>query len=180
MASDMAEDEIIKRYRRVNELANKYGVGGQEIEFGLRIVERYQPAVGRQHGLVLDRWKAKDHNRALAELHFMLIAMDAVYRGLKLTAGIAKGEAAAQVKSVDWAVYNDARNHFEHVDDRLYGSKKNAPEPIVDKQGNNRTIEFGLKAGPPQRFEFGTKSIDISESFLARQQEYVDRVLAAL
>jgi hypothetical protein len=170
-------DEILKRDERIAQLTQKYGSAGQELEFGLRIVDRYQPTVARQHSLMMEQWRSKDHNRALAELHFMLIAMDAVWRGLRLLAKHTGGNLDARLKSIDWSGYNDAPNHFELLDDRLYGNKKNAPKPVTE---STRTIEFGLKGGPPQRFEFGDRSIDVSADFLAKQQKFVDNVIGAL
>jgi hypothetical protein len=176
------EDEIaIVRARHLKAVAvsAKYGANYALIEFALRTIGRYQPAVARQHGLVTEQWKLRDHSRALVELHFMLIAMDSVWRGLNLLAKAVHGPFEGAVLRVDWSGYNDARNYFEHADDRIHGTRRNAPESTVEG-GGSHTVEYSLKKGPPPKFTYGMKSIDISEDFLANYTRYVDGAMGLL
>jgi len=143
-----------------------------ELAHGLDLVSKYRGAIDRQHSRMMDAWMAKDHTTALVELHFLLIAMNRINDGLGIVARIKGGETSDHILSQEFGDYRDARNHFEHLNDRLYGSKKNAPQPIVEN-GTSHTPHFGLRLKEMQ-FYWGTKTIDISKEFFASYLNYVD------
>lgn len=143
---------------------------------GFGLVERYLPAISRQHRLVFEAWTIKEYSRALCELHFFLTALDRVCDGLQIAAGVLGGALATHVESRDHRDYRDARNHFEHLEDRLYGSRRNAPQP-AEEVGSTRTIHYGLVASTKE-FRWGNRRIDISEVFLKDFVDYADRARA--
>jgi hypothetical protein len=141
------------------------------VHHGLELVAKYRLAVERQNRLVFDAWTQKDFPRALVELHYFLVAVDRVNDGLKLIADTLEGDVADFIRSKDFGDYRDARNHFEHLDDRPFGTKKNAPQPITEN-GTTRNIHYGLQAAA-KRFNWGAKSIDISKEFVCDFLSYV-------
>jgi len=139
---------------------------------GVGWIARYREAAMRQHALFIDAWRQKNHERALVELHFFLISICIVLSGMSLIGDALGDEIDTYVASKSYEDYRDARNHFEHIDDRLYGTGRNAPDPVYDS-ANPRTIHFGLVGSPPT-FRFGAESIDVSDNFLAEFIGFVE------
>lgn len=131
---------------------------------GLGLVEKYLEAVERQHALILDAWRQKRHERALVELHFFLIAIDRVKDGFVLACHVLGADMASYMEGLDLSGYKRARDHFEHIEDKLYGSRRNALKKI-EEAGNERTIHYGLSGGD-KSFRWSNEKIDISEGFL--------------
>lgn len=140
-----------------------------------RWVPRYRTASERRHAAFMAHWRAKDHDAALVELHFFLTAACRIVAFMKMAADRMGGEVRSHVDSRDYSLMKDARNHFEHLEDRLYGSGKNRPLPITEG-GATRTVHFGLRAAD-QHFTFGDKALDVSPTFLAEFLSFVDRFL---
>ncbi|RUW22095.1 hypothetical protein [Mesorhizobium sp. M1E.F.Ca.ET.041.01.1.1] len=145
-----------------------------KLAHGIELIEKYREALYRQHGLIFDAWRAKDFTQALAQLHFFLISLDRMNDGLAMVAEKVGGAVAAFIATRNFEDYTDARNHFEHLDDRLFGTKRNAPEPITEN-GATRLLHYGLSGN--QQFAWGKKRIDISDKFLAEYQRYVAQCL---
>ena len=101
----------------------------------------------------------------------MLIAVDRVRDGLSLAAAVVGEDLQRYLGSRDFGAYQDARNHFEHIDDRVHISKRNAPKPTL-KDGVMRTVHYGLDA-ETQEFVFGDRRIDISRRFVDEFENYV-------
>ncbi|WP_189402118.1 hypothetical protein, partial [Mesorhizobium sp. M2E.F.Ca.ET.154.01.1.1] len=97
-----------------------------QLHDGLGLVDKYLEAVERQHALIFDAWRQKRYKRALVELHFFLIAIDRVKDGIVLASNVLGAEMVRHVGTLDLSGYKRARDHFEHIEDRLYGSRKNA------------------------------------------------------
>ncbi|AZO15451.1 hypothetical protein EJ069_12405 [Mesorhizobium sp. M2A.F.Ca.ET.043.05.1.1] len=136
-----------------------------QLHDGLGLVDRYLEAVERQHALMFDAWRQKRYKRALVELHFFLIAIDRVKDGIVLASNVLGTEMASHVGALDLSAYKRARDHFEHIEDRLYGSRKNALKKI-EEAGNERTIHYGLSA-EDKSFRWSDQKIDVSEEFLS-------------
>ncbi len=73
---------------------------------------------------------------------------------------------ASYVSGLNYGSYNDARNHFEHLEDRVYGTRKNAPVAISEN-GASRTVHVGLNPSD-QTFNFSDRKIDISQRLVDR------------
>lgn len=114
-----------------------------ELDHGIDLIEKYREALSRQHGLIFVAWGAKDFTQALAQLHFFLISLDRMNDGLKIVAKKLGGDVATFVATRDFEDHRDARNQFEHLDDRLYVSKRHAPEPITEN-GATRLVHYRL------------------------------------
>jgi hypothetical protein len=138
---------------------------------GHELMLKYRGAIARQHGRLFEAWQAGLFTDALTELHFFLISIDRVHDGLTLAAQALGDPLAAHVATRDMSDYRDARNHFEHLDDRLFGTKRKSPRPITEN-GATRTVHFGLKAG--RYFEWGDKRIDLSTNFLRSYTAYLE------
>ncbi|PBB35351.1 hypothetical protein [Mesorhizobium sp. WSM3868] len=137
-----------------------------QLHDGLRLVDKYLEAVQRQHALIFEAWRQKRYERALVELHFFLIAIDRVKDGIVLASSALGTEMADHWGAWDLSGYKRARDHFEHIEDRLYGSRKNALKRNQE-YGTERTIHYGLSAGD-KSFRWSDQKIDISEGFLTR------------
>ncbi|PBB27583.1 hypothetical protein CK228_01890 [Mesorhizobium sp. WSM4312] len=135
-----------------------------QLHNGIVLVERYLDAAVRQHALMMEAWQAKQPRRALVELHFFLISVDRVKDGIALAAKVLGNKMANHLSALDLTFYKQARDHFEHIDDRLYLSRKNAPKPI-EENGFVRTIHFGLSS-KDMTFRWSDQRIDISGQFL--------------
>ena len=142
-----------------------------KLDHGIDLIEKYREALSREHGLIFAAWRAKDFIQALAQLHFFLISLDRMNDGLTIVAERLGGDVAKFVATINFEDYKDARNHFEHLDDRLFGTKRNAPESITEGDVTRR-VHYGL-SGKDQQFAWGKKSVDISEKFLAMYLGYV-------
>ncbi|WP_349434293.1 hypothetical protein [Pararhizobium sp. A13] len=140
-----------------------------------RWVPRYRVATKQRHAAFMSHWSAGEHDAALVELHFFLTAACRIVAFMKMASDRMGGEVKSHVESRDFISMKDARNHFEHIEDRLYGSGKNRPLPITDG-GAVHTVHFGLR-GADQRFLFGDKALDVSPTFLAEFLSFVDRFL---
>lgn len=138
-----------------------------------RWVPRYRTAAERRHAAFMSHWSAKEHDAALVELHFFLTAACRIAAFMKMAADRMGGEVKSHVDSRDFSLMKDARNHFEHIEDRLYGSKKNYLLPTTEG-GGTRTVHFGLR-GSDQHFTFGNKALDVSTTFLTDFLSFVDR-----
>lgn len=138
---------------------------------GMKMVERYLPFVGRQQDFAFQAWRAKRHEEALIELHFMLVAIDRVRDGLTLADVVIGSDLTEHLASRDYRVYQDARNHFEHIDDRVHLSKRNAPRPTL-RDGVMRTVHYGLDA-ETEHFVFGDQRVDISRRTIVDFEAYV-------
>lgn len=135
-------------------------------------IAKYREAALRQHALFFDAWVKGDHERALVELHFLLTSVCGVLRNMKLIGTVLGKDINTYVNGQNYEDYWDARHHFEHIEDRVHGSRRNAPQPVFDG-ANSRTIHFGLD-GSRQVFRFGAKSIDVSDGFLDEFIGFVD------
>ncbi|MCA1493671.1 hypothetical protein I6F11_22445 [Ensifer sp. NBAIM29] len=111
----------------------------------------------------------------MVELHFFLTAACRIVAFMKLAAERMGGEVKSHIDSGDFSMMKKARDHFEHIDDRLYVTGKNRPRPITEG-GAPRTVHFGLRAAD-QHFMFGDKALDVSPTFLAEFLSFVDRFL---
>lgn len=135
------------------------------------LIDSYRAASIQQHPRIFYAWGNKDYKQALCELHFYLIAINRVLYAWRMSAtSIENEELKTFVANANSLLenYKDARDHFEHSEDRMHGSGRNAPEPIIGENGNPRTIGFGLE-GPEEEavFKFGKKSISINSEFLS-------------
>ncbi|MCK3776686.1 hypothetical protein MZK49_08065 [Ensifer sesbaniae] len=140
-----------------------------------RWIPRYRPATAERHAAFMDRWSAGEHDAALVELHFFLTAACRIVAFMKMAADRMGGEVKSHVDSRDFILMKDARNHFEHIEDRLYGSGKNRPLPTTEG-GATRTVHFGFRAAD-QHFLFGDEALDVSPTFLHEFLSFVDRFL---
>ncbi|PIR00082.1 MAG: hypothetical protein COV66_08260 [Nitrospinae bacterium CG11_big_fil_rev_8_21_14_0_20_45_15] len=135
---------------------------------------RYRNSAELQHSRFIQAWRQSNYPQVLIELHFLLVSINLVCNNMKVLSRLIGGDAITHEGSIDYSLYRDARNHFEHLDDRLFGSKRNAPEPVFDG-ANPRTIHYGLNVrGGKRIFSFGAKEIDVSEKFIKDFLEYVD------
>ncbi|MFA1623675.1 hypothetical protein ACDY96_12850 [Rhizobium mongolense] len=123
----------------------------------------------------MSHWRAGEHDAAMVELHFFLTAACRIVAFMKMAAEHMGGEAKAHIDSRDSSMMKRARDHFEHIEDRLYGTGKNRPRPITEG-GATHTVHFGLRAAD-QHFTFGDKALDVSPTFLAEFLSFVDRFL---
>ena len=144
----------------------------------LELVRKYRGSVRSQHKLIFERWGARDFHSDLLHTHYLLIGIDRTQDGLELASAALGGTLSDFLPNVDLSDYRDARNHFEHLEDRLFGTKRNAPQSITEG-GATRTVHFGLKANPP-RFEWGSRQIDISEQFVSMYENYVEAAEALI
>ena len=142
---------------------------------GMGIVQRYCKVVGRQQQLI---FSTRDYDIALANLHFFLIAIDRVADGLAEVGKALGGDIELLVASRNFDDYRDARNHFEHLEDRLFGTKRNAPQPITEN-GATRTVHFGLYPSAKQ-FRWGAKIVDISDTVVIDLLAHVRSVVALI
>ncbi|WP_085034896.1 hypothetical protein [Ensifer aridi] len=140
-----------------------------------RWVARYRGATEQRHAAFMSHWRAGEHDAALVELHFCLTAACRIVAFMKVAADRMGGEAKSHVDSRDFSLMKDARNHFEHIEDRLYGSEKNRPLAITES-GVTRTVHLGLR-GSDQHFTFGDKALDVSPAFVTEFLSFVDRFL---
>ena len=140
----------------------------------MAIALRYRAFVARQHASLLDAWTSKDYPRALVELHFALTALNRTCDGLYLADQGLCGLISGHLATVDWALHRDAQNHFEHIDDRIYGSRRNAPHPI-DELGAIQTIHFGLRES--MEFVWSNHRIDVSTEMVKRFDSYVETAI---
>ena len=140
----------------------------------LKWIKRYNEAAKRQHTLFFEAWEANEHELALTELHFCLTSVCFVLRAMEKVGDMMGGEVAAYIGKENFEDYFDARNHFEHIEDRLHGSQRNRPQPISEN-GHTRTIHFGLDASN-MTFQFGEKSIDVSDRLLSKFAEFIDEL----
>lgn len=139
----------------------------------LELVEKYKPFIPVQHSRLMAAWREKRHSGALVELHFMLIATMRVRDGFRLAAPIVPG-LGDHLGTIDLAPYKRARDHFEHIDDRLYGSRRGALKAI-----DGRTRHYGLLAASVE-FGWSDEKIDISDGFLTTIITYFDEADAII
>ncbi|MBP2238777.1 hypothetical protein J2Z31_005318 [Sinorhizobium kostiense] len=144
----------------------------------LRWIPRYRAATEQRHAAFMSRWSAGEIDSALVELHFFLTAACRIVAFMKMAADRLGGEAKSHVDSCDFKVMKKARNHFEHIDDQLYGTGKNRPRPITE-DGVTRTVHFGLRAAD-QHMTFGDEALDVSCTYLTVFLSFVDRFLAVV
>lgn len=147
-----------------------------QLHDGLGLVNKYLEAAQRQHALIFDAWRQKRYERALVELHFFLIAVDRVKDGIALASKTLDAEMAGHLAALDLSGYKRARDHFEHIEDRLYGSRKNALKKIQEN-GSERTIHYGLSA-KDKTFRWSDQTIDISDAFLERFLSWATEAVA--
>lgn len=138
-------------------------------------IPRYRPAAEQRHAAFMAHWRAGEFDSALVELHFCLTAACRIVAFIKMAAERIGGEAKSYVEARDFSMMKKARDHFEHIDDRLYGTGKNRPRPIAEG-GGARIVHFGLRAAD-QHLTFGDKALDASSTFLAEFLSFVDRFL---
>src|SRR5262245_50108980 len=91
----------------------------------VRWIPRYRPAVEQRHAAFVAHWRAGQADAALVELHFCLTAACRVVAFMKMAAERLGGEAKSYGDAQDFSMIKRARDHFEHIDDRLYGTRKN-------------------------------------------------------
>ncbi|PBB21647.1 hypothetical protein [Mesorhizobium sp. WSM4313] len=142
-----------------------------KLDHGIELIEKYREALSRQHDLIFAAWRAKDFPQALAQLHFFFISLDRMNDGLAIVAEMLGGDVAAFAATRNFEDYKDARNHFEHLDDRLFGAGRYAPEPVTEGS-STRLVHYGL-SGKDKQFAWGKKRVDISDEFLAEYLAYV-------
>ena len=151
---------------------------GIEVALCAEWIARYREAAVKQHNRFFQAWQKKEHEIALVELHFFLNCLVCILDFMRIIGNSIGDEVKAYVDSDTFPDHRDARNHFEHIEDRLYGSKRNAPKEVFD-EANPRTIHFGLK-GSEQTFQFGDQSIDVSKAFLKKFLEFIDELIPIL
>jgi hypothetical protein len=144
------------------------------LSHGIELVRKYRSALIRQHGLIFAAWRRKEFERTVIETHFFLVALDRMNDGLALISKALGGAVKTAVDAKNFGEYRDARNHFEHLDDRLFGTKRNTPATLTEN-GATRTIHFGLYKD--QTFGWGAKRIDISGAFLSDFLGYADAIV---
>lgn len=148
------------------------------VQHGMAYAYQYLPAVRRQRTLVTESLANKHLERALVELHFMLIAVDRIKDGLQLAAqGLGEG-LTLHFQSLDLAAHKRARDHFEHIEDRLFGTKKNTPKHVVDGDAT-KLIHYGFTDGSSSEFSWGgeffrwsDQQIDVSSNFVSRMETW--------
>jgi hypothetical protein len=138
-------------------------------------IPRYREAAVRQHAAFIATWKRKDYTGALVELHFFLTAACKVIAFMRVAADRFGGDVKAHFDNRDFTGIKQARDHFEHIEDRLYGSKKNRLKSIKDKEGE-RTIHFGLRSAD-QHLTFSDRDVDVSEKFATEFDQFIARFL---
>ncbi|OCP03940.1 MULTISPECIES: hypothetical protein [unclassified Ensifer] len=116
----------------------------------VRWIPRYRPAVEQRHAAIMSHWMAGEHDAALVELHFCMTAASRIVAFINVTAKHIEGEVKTHVSSRDFCLLVDARNHFEHAEDRLYGSGRNRPQPITEG-GVARTVHFSISHSETRR-----------------------------
>jgi len=163
-----AAEEILRRLLGFS-TADPTGVADQVS----RWVPRYREAAAKRHGEFISAWKSGYPDQALVELHFFLISVSRIVAFMKMAADRLGGDVKAHVDSRDFAPQKQARDHFEHIEDRLYGGQRSRVLPITEG-GSERTVHFGLRS-TDQHFTFSDKAIDTSENFLRDFLSFVTR-----
>jgi hypothetical protein len=131
----------------------------------LKWMPRYRKLAVRQHEFFMSAWREKCYADALVELHLFITCVDRALEWMIRSAKAIGSPITDLMNSLDVSDLQDARNHFEHLDDRLFGSKMNAPKPVQEAGAGAHIIHVGLRAADQHLF-YGDRDVDVSENFL--------------
>lgn len=136
---------------------------GEDIHHAWRTIESYVNAIPVQHGRVFEAWRMGDFHALKFETHFLLTAICVIDRQIIQMRPVTERLGLTKVETQP---YVDARNHFEHLEDRLFGNSKRArnhrPKRTQADGGNLKTVHYGFDPNGPS-LKFGDRSVEISK-----------------
>jgi hypothetical protein len=150
--------------------------GNGSVVFAAEQISRYRRAAIRQHGRYFDENIGPED--ALVELHFLFSSIHRIQDSFKIIYKYIGNEGRNYCDLIPFSIYEEARHHFEHIDDRVYGEKsgdrKRAPKSVSEGDGD-RIVHFGMRKKRTV-FYWSDLSIDLSSDSFLKLIESIDGV----